>query len=711
MCCSLLSGGASLDSIFKSKWRIFYKNVHLLVVWLLLALWLQVSNNNLVCADNFSSNNNTDNKDSSFNNKSSNNRNNKSNNEMRIKRDLTFNENLESYLVQFGYMPRDGAFALRTEESIRHSIKELQEFAGIPATGRLDENTVKLLRKPRCGLPDKFPGDNRFRRKRYAIHGQKWPYTDLTWRLNLHNLGNLDPYEVRYIISRALDVWARHSKLTFRERDDDKADIQIHFYRGNHGDNFPFDGKGVVLAHAFFPNSGRSIDVHFDADETWVTTGDNEDGTNLFNVATHEIGHSLGLSHSNANGSLMNPWYSDLIVNGFEFELPEDDRLGIQALYGAREDRQWEQIPVYHPNPNYPTRSSPTQAPRRPTTQKTARPRVGYDPRYPHGKHPVYTYTPRRHYPDKNHPHKPKHEYPYKPDRKYHKHHDKVPLKPTFPPPTTTTYRNTYRPPQAPRHYPSKEFPDENPPPDTCNTSYDAVAIIRREVFIFKGPYFWRINDNGLMPGYPVKITRLWTDLPHNLTHVDAVYERLDADRKIVFFIDDKYYIVSGSRVERGYPKPLTDLGLPSTIRKIDGAMVWGHNGKTYFYSGNLYWRFDEEVQKVELDYPRNMAMWKGVGTDIDAVFQWKDGRTYFFKDKHFWKFNDGHMRIEHGYPKPSAPFWMGCTNNMEESDLPGDKLPYTDIQSSINSSTSNKYTILIHLMLVAIILRRYIYY
>lgn len=30
---------------------------------------------------------------------------------------------------------------------------------------------------------------------------------------------------------------------------------------------------------------------------------------------------------------------------------------------------------------------------------------------------------------------------------------------------------------------------------------------------------------------------------------------------------------------------------------------------------------------KVELDYPRDMSMWRGVGTDIDAVFQWKDGK------------------------------------------------------------------------------------
>lgn len=127
-----------------------------------------------------------------------------------------------------------------------------------------------------------------------------------------------------------------------------------------------------------------------------------------------------------------------------------------------------------------------------------------------------------------------------------------------------------------------------------------------------------------MMGGRPAEITRLFQNLPHNFTHVDAVYER--SDDKIVFFIGDQYYVYSETRLEYGYPRPLTDLGLPASLRKIDGAMVWGHNGKTYFYSGSMYWRFDEEIKKVELDYPRDMSMWNGVGTDIDAVFQWKDG-------------------------------------------------------------------------------------
>lgn len=30
----------------------------------------------------------------------------------------------------------------------------------------------------------------------------------------------------------------------------------------------------------------------------------------------------------------------------------------------------------------------------------------------------------------------------------------------------------------------------------------------------------------------------------------------------------------------------------------------------------------------VELDYPRDMSMFSGVGYNIDAVFQWKNGKV-----------------------------------------------------------------------------------
>lgn len=54
-------------------------------------------------------------------------------------------------------------------------------------------------------------------------------------------------------------------------------------------------------------------------------------GTSLYTVAAHEFGHSLGLAHSSVPSSLMYPWYHGLKPDS---ELSDDDRFGIQILYG-----------------------------------------------------------------------------------------------------------------------------------------------------------------------------------------------------------------------------------------------------------------------------------------------------------------------------------------------------------------------------------------
>lgn len=119
------------------------------------------------------------------------------------------------------------------------------------------------------------------------------------------------------------------------------------FFRGYHGDGYAFDGRGQILAHAFFPGQGRGGDAHFDEDEVWVldpyADTQNGEGTSLFAVAAHEFGHSLGLSHSSAQGALMYPWYQGLPPN---FELPDDDKYGIQQLYGAKKDKLWAKVNI-----------------------------------------------------------------------------------------------------------------------------------------------------------------------------------------------------------------------------------------------------------------------------------------------------------------------------------------------------------------------------
>ena len=90
--------------------------------------------------------------------------------------------------------------------------------------------------------------------------------------------------------------------------------------------NYPFDGVGGVLAHAFAPSDGR---LHFDEAETFTDLSD--EGINLLYVAVHEIGHNLGLRHSSVEDAVMYPAYlgykPDLKLHG-------DDIAGIHYLYG-----------------------------------------------------------------------------------------------------------------------------------------------------------------------------------------------------------------------------------------------------------------------------------------------------------------------------------------------------------------------------------------
>lgn len=59
-----------------------------------------------------------------------------------------------------------------------------------------------------------------------------------------------------------------------------------------------------------------------------------------------------------------------------------------------------------------------------------------------------------------------------------------------------------------------------------------------------------------------------------------------------IYFISGKQlYLFDSQYLLPGYPRPLTTLGLPASLEKLDAAMVWGHNGNTYFYSGSMYWK------------------------------------------------------------------------------------------------------------------------
>ncbi|KAI5694140.1 hypothetical protein M8J75_011375 [Diaphorina citri] len=234
------------------------------------------------------------------------------------------------YLSQFGYLspivrnPNSGH--LMSEETLARAVMEFQNFAGLNLTGHLDDDTLHMMTLPRCGVRDKVGFASDPRSKRYALQGSRWRVKDLTYKISKYPRV-LGRHETDEVIRKAFQVWADVTPLTFTAKKSGQVHIEIRFERDEHGDGDPFDGPGGTLAHAFFPVYGG--DAHFDDAEKW--TVNSYKGTNLFQVAAHEFGHSLGLSHSDVRSALMAPFY-----RGYEphFQLDSDDEEAIQALYG-----------------------------------------------------------------------------------------------------------------------------------------------------------------------------------------------------------------------------------------------------------------------------------------------------------------------------------------------------------------------------------------
>ncbi|KAH8252944.1 hypothetical protein KR032_002768 [Drosophila birchii] len=605
-----------------------------------------------------------------------------------------------NYLMQFDYLPKSDleTAALRTEQQLIDAIRSLQSFGNIPVTGKIDSATARLIQQPRCGVGDKkyasnFSPDNLYhentRVRRYVLQGPKWDKTDLTWSLVNQTMPNAT--EVRRMVQRALNVWESNSKLTFREVFSPQADIQILFARLQHGDGYKFDGPGQVLAHAFYPGEGRGGDAHFDADETWNYNPDESRGTNFLNVALHELGHSLGLGHSSDSNAVMFPWYQS---NEVDNKLPDDDRNGIQELYGSKE-KTWG---PYRPHPTQstttttttmrtlsyrpvPTRTSNRDwqrererereqaARKRAEQERAAQERAAQDraaqeraaqERADRERQRQRWLEWERERERQNRERQVKQEREREQrERERERNRGREHLT------TTTTTRPTARPYSNGGH--RTHHKPRKPNGDSCMINYDAISMIRGELFIFRGQFLWRIGAEGLVRGYPTETRRQWNALPPNFTKVDAAYE--NKQRQIVFFIGRQYYVFNSATLAPGYPKPLASLGLPPTLTHIDASFVWGHNNQTYLTSGTLYWRIDESTGKVEHDYPRDMSIWSGVGYNIDDAFQYSDGKTYFFKNLGYWEFNDDLMKVAHARPKLSSRRWMQCARSVNDVD------------------------------------------
>ena len=258
-------------------------------------------------------------------------------------------------LARTGYLAGEGG-------DVAEALRRLQRDRDLPVTGELDPATVAWLDRPVCGTPSRG-GTSRFVKVVTA-----WPTRALTYAYADPTNGpgsspsprppavtqTLSIADARAAVRRALDTWeaqegedpdtgqTHNLGLRFTEVsiDADPAPNIVIAWRPfpcEHQDNG--DSYG---AHADFPPgssqyvdewAGERLPLDFNDDVQPFTA------TNVEYFMLHEVGHILGLEHSDDVTALM----AEKPIQNFH-ALQPDDEAGIRALYPPQGPERYNAI-------------------------------------------------------------------------------------------------------------------------------------------------------------------------------------------------------------------------------------------------------------------------------------------------------------------------------------------------------------------------------
>ncbi|KAI1902872.1 hypothetical protein AGOR_G00020770 [Albula goreensis] len=162
-----------------------------------------------------------------------------------------------------------------------------------------------------------------------------------------------------------------------------------------------------------------------------------------------------------------------------------------------------------------------------------------------------------------------------------------TPAPTTTEPPTTT--HTTVPAPTRPAD------PEANP---CSGRPFDSFIQLKNgSIYAFRGEYFFELDERAVMPGYPKLIKDVWGISGP----IDAAFTRINCQGKTYFFKGNKYWRFDDGVLDDDYPRDIS-VGFEKIPDDVDAAFALpatSHRGKekVYFFKGDQYYQYEFKHQ------------------------------------------------------------------------------------------------------------------